>query len=167
MHSKSFIRAIALAALATGLAHRADAAVLWTLTNVTESTNATPGAFSGSFTYDATTNTFSNILIRHSPDATEPTPLTFSTFASGTASTLMLQNGAPDPDGSIGRHTLTLTFATPLTNINQTVNLGGAATYFTGLRSETITGGTVVGTPEPASLSLAAIGSLVLLRRRR
>src|SRR5258705_7988596 len=41
------------------------APVTWTLTNVTLTDN---GSLTGSFEYNATTNPYSNILIRHIPD---------------------------------------------------------------------------------------------------
>ena len=118
-----------------------QAAPTWTLTNVTLTDS---GSLIGSFEYDATTNTYSNILIRHIPDLIEPSPLTFTTFVAGVANSLSLFNGPPDPDGGIGRHSLVLQFSAPLTNTGGIIALsGGRATYFTGLRHQDVTGGSV------------------------
>jgi len=124
------------------------AAITWTLNNVTTVGTGlfagVPGTLTGSFDYDATTNTYSNILIRHTPNSVEPTPLTFSTFSSGTSLTLTALNGPPDPDGSVGRHSVAMVFASALTNAGGSVPISsGHVSLFTGARGEDITGGTV------------------------
>jgi hypothetical protein len=179
------IAVLAVAALALLLAGagQARAGAIWTLDQVTTSGNppffsGEPGSLTGSFEYDASTNTYSNILITHTPNSVEPTDLTFSTFISGDANSLSLDNGPPNPDGSIGRHSLLLQFSTPLTDAGGTVPLsGGHTTLFSGIRGETITGGSVVAAPtatavpEPASLTVFGICCLALLgygwRRRK
>jgi PEP-CTERM motif len=153
------VGASVLALCSVSCASALAAPITWTLVDVTSSDG---GSFTGSFVFDADTDVYSSVLITHVPDVVEPSALTFSTLNPSTDLVLNLLNGPPDPDGNIGRHSLTLDFAAPLTDAGGDINVTGLATYFTGIRSQTIDSGTVdavgVTVPEPSTWAMMLLG---------
>ena len=153
------VGASVLALCSISCASALAAPITWTLVDVTSSDG---GSFTGSFVFDADTDVYSSVLITHVPDVVEPSALTFSTLNPSTDLVLNLLNGPPDPDGGIGRHSLTLDFAAPLTDAGGDINVTGLATYFTGLRHQTIDSGTVdavgVTVPEPSTWAMMLLG---------
>jgi hypothetical protein len=111
---------LALCALAMLFAASAKAVpVQYYLQNVTFNDG---GIASGSFVYDADTNTYSNINIKTTPASTRPAG-TFTAIVPGFASSsgmFVASTTAADLTGVPG---LNLQFVTPLTNAGGTVNV--------------------------------------------
>ena len=161
----------------------ASAAVLtWTLHNVTFDDG---GTASGTFDYDAATNTFSNFAISMSGGTAiffpsfEYSPGTAHTRAPLSTTTLSIDANSI----SVDQRTLFMQFEQPLTDnggvsvVQNPDGLGGDSEFRTLVTSPPfgqrgfIAGGTVTAVPEPSSLAMLALGALagglLLLRRRR
>ena len=149
------------------------------------------GTLSGSFTYDADTNAYSNIDVTAAGFAFAFLDGTFNSIYSGhpdnpefdpTASSLTLIRGAVS-DFEAVENLFFLSFAAPLTNAGGTFGMGTGAEIYdcTGGSGTTCifqyAGGSSAGfyttapVPTPAALSLLVTGALALgavgLRRRR
>jgi len=166
------------------------APVTWTFQGVVLEEPAPGGGFlygglTGSFDYDADTNTYSNILIQSEKSGpmgaatyTDNAPLNWraEVIESPSGIGVVLNSGDLDPAGDLldaADMTLTLVFASALTNAGGTVGLSGGEALIGpawGLYSEsTIISGTVSTVPVPAAVWLfgSAVSALGLLRRRR
>jgi hypothetical protein len=143
--------------------------VTWTLSDVTFVDDSTA---SGSFSFDADTNTYLswNITTTSTVHAylngfTSLLGATYSTNALTNASTNWYLNPSALGVQNVAGNRFGLTFLHPLTNAGGTVALGGSKGYeFAGFNSRSITGGSVsaAAVPEPASYALM-LGGLVLV----
>jgi hypothetical protein len=167
---------LALALLILAPAASADTLVTWTLNNFTFSDGATA---SGSFVYDATTNTFSSINIVTSSGTTlsgaayhavDPGFGPFS-FDVAFVTTSGLGNYVGTDALELNFSPLSLTDGGGIvpTDINEFVCSNANCSTADDIRGS-LDGGRVIGvvnTPEPAVLSLLAIGSLSLFTFRK
>lgn len=161
---------VALAVFATGAVTVSAAPILWTLQGVTLSDG---GTASGSFVYDADTNTYSDLDIttttgsaRAGTTYTVVNPYTSNSASGFFATTSLLAPFDPGSPGLIiGFLTLTDSGGTRQYDASFILDEGpyytfnsllGDATY------RTSTAGGISSVPEPSALVLVAIGGLVL-----
>jgi hypothetical protein len=162
-----------------GIVSRAQAgAITWTLVNVT----SLGSTITGSFVFDADTNTYSAIDITTSggtiiPNETWTNWVGFgASFGPGINCCLGLVDTALA--NQTGANLLNLVFMTGLTDAGGTIpisstqqgtcndaNCNGFTPYATGGTNNRVTGDVVSSTPEPGTLMLLATGLLGLLRR--
>lgn len=146
--------------------------LLWTLNG----TFTDGGTASGSFTYDADTNVFSNINILASGGSSGLPASAFQYISSSGSTFLVLfDSNAPDLTGA---HWLMLGFNSPLTNNGGVVDVGNGSELTCNnatcsnltlpTRGFTASGNTVTApTPEPTTLTLIPLGVFALLLRKR
>lgn len=142
------------------------AGLTWTLNDVTFRDG---GTATGSFTYDADTNTYSNISILTTVFEVLPvTDYNQGSLLSGNPDTLDLANGgiAPPPNMPLfTNNILSLKFASSLTNNGGTVNINGTEQFnsFFILTSSarSIVGGYVRATPVAVPVPGAVFGVIV------
>jgi hypothetical protein len=164
---------IALFVVVMGYPAAANATPLvWMLENATF---VGGGSASGSFTYDATTNQFSNIDI--STTATGAYTAQVFTFKN-CCSDILFDTFASNPADLTGVHFLQIQFANPLSNAGGTDPFAGFNDYqgvcanascSSNASSVSFASGsaTTTLTPEPASFSLISLGLLAIAAWRR
>jgi hypothetical protein len=166
---------IALFVVAMGYPAAADTTVLWTLQNAIF---VGGGSASGSFTYDATTNQFSDINI--STTATGAYTAQVFMFDDCCAN-ILFDTFSSNAADRTGVHFLQIQFADPLTNAGGTDPFFGTNDYqgvcasaactsnssFVEFASGSVTGSATTPTPEPGNLSLIPLGLLAIAVWRR
>lgn len=161
--------------LLLGVAPCGATPITWALVNVNFDDG---GTASGSFVYDADTNTYSSINVITTGGTTLPGG-TYDSLAPSYTPTngfvaLVLSTNGPDFTGDL---TLDLDFIPPLTNAGgvaplfftfsweRTCNDAGCTSPAAPLRN--LTSGSVAAIPEPAPLSLIVVPVVVMLAVRR
>ena len=160
----------------------------WTLSGVTF---ADGGTASGSFAYDASTNTYSNINITTTAGTTFGTGATYAALNPGAASSATLLLAVPSGAVTTGTRLLAVGFPSALTNAGGTLSLIGSGSNETtcgnsgcttaGGTARLVTAGSVTSTgsgtgtqpvPTLSNVALAVLAALLLgtsamtLRRR-